>query len=111
MTSNIGALPAIDVHGHYGQYVRSETDPLKQRFMSIDPTAVMAVAKVVNVQYCKVSYRLPYRNPETTSGCERENSSGLPPSNRGQENDHATLDKKRRSIMACSGKLHTCLAS
>ena len=43
--------------------------------------------------------QVPYRNPETTSDCERENSSGLPPSNRGQENDHATLDKERRSIM------------
>ena len=48
-------LPAIDVHGHFGQYVQPETHPLKCRFMSGDPSAVLARAKAACVEYTVVS--------------------------------------------------------
>jgi uncharacterized protein len=53
--STISELPAIDVHGHYGRYVRAETHPLKQRFMSGDPAAVLTRAKAAHIRYTVVS--------------------------------------------------------
>ncbi|MCD4727557.1 MAG: amidohydrolase family protein [Pirellulales bacterium] len=55
MMSTICDLPAIDVHGHYGQYVCSETHPLKQRFMCGEPAAVAARAKATHIRYTVVS--------------------------------------------------------
>lgn len=48
-------LPAIDVHGHYGQYVQPHTTALKRRFMSGDPATVLARAKAANIHYTVVS--------------------------------------------------------
>jgi uncharacterized protein len=48
-------LPAIDVHGHYGQYVQPQTIPLKRQFMSADPATVAARARSAHIQYTVVS--------------------------------------------------------
>jgi uncharacterized protein len=48
-------LPAIDVHGHYGQYVQPQTPALKRQFMSGDAATVAARAKSAHIQYTIVS--------------------------------------------------------
>jgi predicted TIM-barrel fold metal-dependent hydrolase len=55
MMSTVCELPAIDVHGHFGQYVDPELHPLKRRFASGDPATVVARAKAANIQYAVVS--------------------------------------------------------
>jgi uncharacterized protein len=47
--------PAIDVHGHYGQYVQPDTPALKRQFLSGDPATVLARAKAANIRYTVVS--------------------------------------------------------
>jgi len=51
----LAEMPAIDVHGHHGQYVQPQTSPLKRRFMSADPAAVAARAARANIRYTVVS--------------------------------------------------------
>jgi predicted TIM-barrel fold metal-dependent hydrolase len=48
-------LPAIDVHGHYGEYIQPQTPVLKRQFMSGDPATVVARAKSAHIQYTVVS--------------------------------------------------------
>ncbi len=48
-------LPAIDVHGHFGQYVRPEMHELLQRFMSGDASTVVARAKAAHIRYTVAS--------------------------------------------------------
>src|SRR5574340_861275 len=55
MMSTVCDLPAIDVHGHYGQYAQPGTHPLKQQFMSGDPATVVARAKAAHIRYTAVS--------------------------------------------------------
>jgi uncharacterized protein len=66
-------IPAIDVHGHFGQYVQPETIPLKRQFMSADPATVAARAKAVNIRYTIVSSLhalLPRGNADPVAGNE-----------------------------------------
>lgn len=53
--STVHELPAIDVHGHIGQYDQPGTDPLKERFMSGDAAVVAARARSANIRYTVVS--------------------------------------------------------
>jgi uncharacterized protein len=53
--SNTSNLPAIDVHGHYGDYAQPQTPPLKRRFLSGDPAEVVARATGANIRYTVVS--------------------------------------------------------
>jgi predicted TIM-barrel fold metal-dependent hydrolase len=53
--STIHDLPAIDVHGHIGQYVQRNTPPLKAQWMSGDAATVAARARAVNIRYTVVS--------------------------------------------------------
>lgn len=55
MTSTICQHPAIDVHGHIGQYVQPGTGALKERFMSGDAAVVAARALGANIRYTVVS--------------------------------------------------------
>ncbi len=52
---NSSSLLAIDVHGHYGHYVRSDLCLLKQQFMSGDPSDIVGRATVSNILYTVVS--------------------------------------------------------
>ena len=47
-------IQAIDVHGHYGPYVRGESEHL-DRWMSIDASEVAARAKAANTRLTIVS--------------------------------------------------------
>ena len=53
--STVCELPAIDVHGHYGQYAQPGTHPLKERFMSGDPAVIVARAKASGIWHTVVS--------------------------------------------------------
>ena len=53
--NSICDLPAIDVHGHFGQYVQPHVPPLKAQWMSGDPAVVVARAKVARIRYTVVS--------------------------------------------------------
>lgn len=53
--SAINELPAIDVHGHFGQYVEPEIHLLLQQFMSGDPATVAARAKAAHIRYTVAS--------------------------------------------------------
>jgi uncharacterized protein len=53
--SPIHDLPAIDIHGHYGEYIQPQTPPLKRQFMSGDPATVVARAATANIRYTVVS--------------------------------------------------------
>jgi uncharacterized protein len=55
MMATVDKTAAIDVHGHFGQYVQMETPPLKRQFMSGDPATVAARAKTANIRYTVVS--------------------------------------------------------
>ena len=66
-------LPAIDAHGHFGQYAQPNTPPLKSRFMSGDPATVVARAKAAHIQYTVVSPLLglmPRGQADTVAGNE-----------------------------------------
>ena len=69
----VSELPAIDVHGHYGQYVQPDTPPLKRQFMSGDPAMIVARAKAANVRYTVVSPLsglLPRQGADVVAGNE-----------------------------------------
>jgi uncharacterized protein len=52
---SISAIPAIDVHGHYGQYLRAGQGTLIDRFCSGDAEEVVRRAKAVHIQLTIVS--------------------------------------------------------
>jgi len=49
------AIPAIDVHAHYGRYLRDESPPLVNQLVSADAATVVARAARVNVRMTIVS--------------------------------------------------------
>jgi predicted TIM-barrel fold metal-dependent hydrolase len=51
----IGSLPAIDVHGHYGRYVRTADNGLVESLSSADAAEVVRRAHAVNIELTIVS--------------------------------------------------------
>ena len=110
-------IPAIDVHGHFGQYVQPETSPLKRRFMSGDPAVVAARAKAVDIRYTIVSSLhalLPRGGADPVSGNEEthrvvEETEGLLQWVVVHPKLPATFDQARRMLLRpkCVGiKIH-----
>lgn len=55
MTSTTCNQPAIDIHGHYGDYTQPNVAPLKSRWMSGDAATVAKRARSVGIAYTVVS--------------------------------------------------------
>jgi predicted TIM-barrel fold metal-dependent hydrolase len=53
--ATIADVPAVDVHGHFGQYVYEGTHSLKMRWMSGDPATVIARANAAKIRHTVVS--------------------------------------------------------
>lgn len=52
---NFSDLPAIDVHGHYGVFVRDDGDPIADAFMSASADEVAQRARACGVEWTLVS--------------------------------------------------------
>lgn len=66
-------FPAIDVHGHFGQYVKLGTHTLLQRYMTGDPSEVVARARAAHIRYTVASplrALLPRGGGDAVSGNE-----------------------------------------
>jgi predicted TIM-barrel fold metal-dependent hydrolase len=51
----LSQIPAIDVHGHYGTYHRSQFTDLVNTFMSGDAATIVRLAKLANIEQTVVS--------------------------------------------------------
>lgn len=73
MHPHVNETPAIDVHGHYGAYVRDDGDPLVQPWMSADAALVARRAADCGVQWTFVSPLaglLPRGRPDSVAANE-----------------------------------------